>query len=68
MDVSVAPPPPFGGSLHMYHASTEFVLYHVGEPKSGYANRPEALNEQLRGLLSDSLQREHKSGANYARL
>lgn len=71
-DDSVAPPAPLRGSLHMDPAGIKFfqsfLLHHFYEPKSRYANLPEVLPEQLRGLLSGSAQCALKDRADSARL
>lgn len=46
----------------------EFLLHHIGEPKSGYANCPEDLVDQLRGLLADSKRCDHQDGTDSTRL
>lgn len=43
------------------------LLHHAGEPKGGYYNHPDALEDQLQEILADSTRRARKTGPDSSR-
>lgn len=51
-------------SIEIVHG---FLLHHDGNPKGGYANRPDAMAEQLRKMISDETRRATRAAAESTR-